>query len=132
MRHPDWPARLAGYLESRRATPFAWGSHDCCRFAAGAAEAMTGRDAMAAFTYRNELGAQRLIRRAGSLDELVRRTLGEPLPTVLRAGRGDVVLADLERGPTVGLCLGQSCAFAGDVGVVYRPLAFARLAWRIE
>lgn len=132
MRAADWPQRLGDYVESRRSTPFEYGTHDCCRFAAGAVIAMTGHNYMAAFDYKNGLGAERLIRRAGTLDALVNRTLGEPVHPS-QAGRGDVVLADLERGSTLGVCLGETCVFAAEpAGLAFHPRAVIRLAWRTE
>jgi len=132
MRRPDWPERLAEYVEARRAATFEWGVHDCCRFASGAVEAMTGDDPMGAFAYRNEVGALRLVHTAGSLDALVMRTLGDPLEAVALAGRGDVVIAELENGSTVGICLGADCVFVSEAGVTFRPLSMARVAWRID
>ena len=132
MRAYDWPQRLEDYVESCRATPFQWGTHDCCRFAAGAVHAMTEVDPMAAYRYANEIGARRLIRKAGSLDALVHRVLGDPLPTVAAAGRGDVVIADLDLGPTVGVALGGVAAFAAPVGLLFIPTNQARVAWRID
>ncbi len=131
IRLPDWPERLADYVEAARTRAFEYGAHDCCMFAAGAVEAMTGANPMSRFRYRGRLGAERLIRRAGSIDALVYRTLGEALPSPAQAGRGDVVIADLENGATVGVCLGDDCAFAGDPGIVFRPRSATRVAWRI-
>lgn len=132
MRRHDWPEQLAEYLDACRDAAFVWGEHDCCRFAAKAVLAMTGRDYMFDYTYRGELGARRLIQRAGSLDVLLRRALGDPLPSVAQAGRGDVVLAELELGPTVGICVGPLCAFAREpAGVTFRSLRAAQHAWRI-
>lgn len=131
MRRNDWPQRLGDYVESRRSAPFEYGTHDCCRFAAGAVIEMTGHDYMAAFNYRSRLGAERLIRKAGTLDALVNRTLGEPMHPS-QAGRGDVVIADLDRGATLGVCLGESCVFAADpAGLAFRPREAMRVAWRI-
>jgi hypothetical protein len=132
MRHPDWPQRLAEYIDSRRGASFEWGTHDCCRFASGAVQAMTGDDPMIAFSYRNEVGATRLIRKAGSLDALVHRALGDPIP-VANAKRGDVVISDLDFGATVGICVGAKCAFAAaEGGVTFRPLMMSRVAWGIN
>ena len=132
MRRREWPQRLAEYVDLRRETPFEWGAHDCCKFAAGAVEAMTGENRMADFHYANEIGAMRLIKAAGSLDELVRRTLGDPLPSVAQAKRGDVVIADLDRGATVGVCLGGVSAYAAERGLLFLPTLRARAAWRID
>jgi len=127
----DWPQRLEAYIQERMHAPFEWGVHDCCRFAAGAVIAVTGEDPMHAFDYRNELGAARLIKQAGSLETLLLDTLGPPLPAVSFAGRGDVVLADLENGPTVGVCLGVITAYVGDGTLTHRPTLSGRVAWRI-
>ena len=130
-RSPDWPTRLVEYIEQSRSVPFAYGSHDCCQFAAKAVAALTGEDPAAAWNYTSETGAARLIAKAGSLEALITEAMGEPIHPS-QAGRGDVVLADLELGPTVGVCLGRTCAFAADpVGVVFRPRSAARMAWRV-
>jgi hypothetical protein len=92
---------------------------------------MTGDNPMKSFDYRNRLGAERLLRSAGTLDALVNRALGEPVHPS-SAGRGDVVIADLELGATVGICLGELCVFACDPGITFRPRDVARAAWRID
>jgi hypothetical protein len=131
-RRDDWPERLHGYVEAMRDVPFDWAANDCARFTAGAVEAMTGDNPMRVFDYTNRLGAERLIRSAGTLDALVNRVLGEPIHSAM-AGRGDVVIADLEEGPTVGICLGEQCAFVTDpVGITFRSRAVIRSAWRVE
>lgn len=131
-RKHEWPELLAEYVTERRKTPFAWGTHDCCKFAAGAVQAIAGENPMAEFHYGNEVGAMRLIHEAGGLEVLVTRTLGAPLPSVGQAKRGDVVLAELANGPTVGVCLGVQSAYAAAAGgVLFLPTAGARLAWRI-
>jgi len=132
MRPSGWPERLTAYIESRRAAEFTWGEHDCCWFANGAVIAMTGVDRMPDYSYTTELGAARLIKRAGSLDALVCRALGDSIHPA-QAGRGDVVIADLENGSTLGICLGEMCAFAADVGgITFRPRSMIRSAWRIQ
>lgn len=130
MRRADWLDRLEAYIAERMTEPFAWGRHDCCRFAAGAVEAMTDEDPMRGFEYCDEAGARALIRSAGSLDSLVARALGEPIPVSL-AGRGDVVIGDLEFGATVGVCLGGITAFAASEGLTHRPTLECRVAWRV-
>lgn len=130
MRLNDWPERLAEYVESRRAAPFEYGSHDCCQFAAGAVEAMTGDNPAALYPYRNELGAKRIIVEHGGLDALLTGVLGEPCHPAM-AGRGDIVLAELELGPTAGVCLGRNCVFPADVGVTFRPRSVIASAWKV-
>ncbi len=57
IRHADWPARLAAYIEAHRSAPFAWGVHDCVLFASGAIAAITGTDPAASFRGRPGAGA---------------------------------------------------------------------------
>jgi hypothetical protein len=131
-RFPDWPDRLAQYIASRRDTPFSYGNsgHDCCQFAAMAVEAITGTNPAANWHYSCELGAAMLIKKAGGLESLITEALGEPVH-VSRAGRGDIVLAELDRGDTIGVCLGRDCVFPADVGTVMRPRASIRVAWKV-
>jgi hypothetical protein len=128
MRLHDWPELLAEFIASRRETPFAYGTHDCCQFAALAVEAITGTNPASAWVYTNQAQAEALIADAGGLEQLVTDVMGEPVHPS-RAGRGDVVLANLENGPTVGVCLGRECAFVTDVGLTYRPREFIATAW---
>lgn len=130
MRRGDWLERLEAYIAERMTEPFAWGRHDCCRFAAGAVEVMTGEDPMRGFQYENEADARRLLNSAGSLYTLLVQVIGPPMP-VAHARRGDVVLAELELGPTVGVCLGSIVAFPAALGLTHRPALDCRYAWRV-
>lgn len=131
-RRLDWPEKLAEYIESRRAEPFVWGTggHDCVQFAAGAIEVMCFDNPASPWVYSTEGEAQALIVAAGSLENLVTQALG-PAAHPSRAGRGDVVLATLELGDTVGVCLGNDCAFATDPGVTFRPRTVATVTWKV-
>lgn len=128
-RRADWPQRLDAFIESRRETPFAYGSHDCCQFAAGAVDAQTGRNPASDWHYTNEIGARRLMAKWGGVAGLVTAALGDPVEPAC-AGRGDIVLADLDDGPTVGVCLGRLCAFpAVGQGVLMLPREVIASAW---
>jgi hypothetical protein len=61
---------------------------------------------------------------------LVTQAIGEPIHPS-RAGRGDVVLAELELGPTIGVCLGRDCVFPADPGITFRPRELIALAWKV-
>ena len=61
-RLPDWPERLAAYLADQRPHRFAWGTHDCARFAAGAVHAITGQQPTA-LQWGGPADAARLLRR---------------------------------------------------------------------
>lgn len=103
-RYPDWDARLAAYLEPLHARPFAWGTHDCCIFSAGAVEAMTGVDPMPEFRgrYTTAIGSARALTRygAGTLEATLDGKF-EPIAPAL-AQRGDVVMSS----GLLGICWG--------------------------
>lgn len=128
-RYPDWPERLAQYIDARRHAPFAWGVNDCAMFAADAVVALTGVDPVPSVrgTYDDARGAADLIDAAGGLRELV------PLPakTVGHAQRGDIVLSDIDGRATLGVCVGADYAAPGDVGLVFRPMAEAVAAYEV-
>lgn len=109
---------LMAYVEAVRDRPFEWGKHDCCCFAAGAVEAMTGQNPMAEFlgTYSDQESARAALREIGSgtLYHTLLSKFGRPLHPS-RARRGDIAYA-VHDGPTLGICLGQDCAFVGQEG----------------
>lgn len=130
MRRHDWPEKLADYLDDCAERPFTWGSHDCCQFAAGAVAAMTGVNPAAQFSYGTEAEAAALLEQHGGVAGLATLTLGESVHPA-KAGRGDVVLANLSGGPSLGVLVGNECAFAAARGLVFWPRAVATQAWRI-
>lgn len=135
-RLQDWPSALFAYVEDRRNEPFQWGRMDCCMFAAGAIEAMTGVDATASFpAYEDEFDAKAILAAHEGLESLVEvqcQKLGfTELPTPRKAQRGDLVLFDNAGNPAIGICIGGEVAFPGKAGVVFHPLRDCRRAWRV-
>lgn len=134
-RLPNWEARLAAYLSPLRLRPFAWGSHDCCLFAAGAVEAMTGVDPMPEFRgrYSTAIGAARALKRygAGTLDTTL-NTKFAPVPAAL-AHRGDIIMSD----GLLGICGGSFLYAVGSEGEREGLVSIDRarwddpLAWRV-
>ena len=92
-RHADWPARLNAYVCDVQRNEFAWGRFDCCTFAAGAVQAMTGEDPMAAYRnqYRSRLEAALALRETGSgtLAGTLEGIFGPPVPGA-QGRRGDI------------------------------------------
>lgn len=127
-----WPERLEKYIAEREKARFAWGVHDCCRFAAGAVEAMTGADLMAdlpAYSSAEEadlvLGDVGLIALVDA--RLPRREKGE-------ARRGDVALVGTEageKGDALFIVEGNTIVGAGARGLVRHPRAAIRIAWAV-
>jgi hypothetical protein len=131
-RRADWPRRLYDAIEAARGRPFAWGSHDCAAFATAVAAELTGEDPVAALrgSYQSAFGAERLMAEYGGLPGLVTHFYGEPV-TIHYAGRGDLVLAERDNGPALGVSMGSIAAFAGPDGLAFLNMKMCRLAWRI-
>lgn len=133
-RRPDWPARLSAYVGARRRTAFAWGTNDCCTFAWVAVGALTGVEPFPSLRgHRSAYAATRTLVRHGcrSTVDMMTLALGPPLDNARLARRGDIVCVDRTRRPTMGVCLGASCAFVGLDGLLFLPLAAADLFWRV-
>ena len=133
-RAPGWELRLAAAVEGARGRPFVWGQHDCALWAFDLRRDLTSSDDVAALwrgRYRTARGAVRVMRRLGwlSLETAGRDLLGEPLPSVHLAQRGDLVLTNTGLG--FGICLGARAAGIAPSGLVLVPLSACALAWRI-
>jgi hypothetical protein len=133
-RRPGWEHRLVEAIEAARGLPFSWGRHDCATFAFDLRRDLTGCYDVAALWrghYTTARGAVRVMRRLGwqSLEAAGRDLLGEPLPSVHLAQRGDLVLANTGLG--FGVCLGARAAGIAPEGLVLAPLSSCAFAWRI-
>ncbi len=143
-RPEGWEGRLAVYLAESGARPFRWGVQDCARFACAGLAAQGVGDPMKGVapysTARGALGAMR--RLGGDMDAAATALAGkaglrEIAPAF--AGRGCVVLADIETPPgpvepALGLVDmgGVMAVFAGTDGPVWLPLRKCRRAWGFD
>jgi hypothetical protein len=116
MIKDNWPRLMNQAIESVLDKPFEWGKHDCCLFAAGVVEAMTGEDPMAEFRgkYHDQESALKALKKigSGSLYHTMRAKFGNPR----RPRRGDVVYHTFDTGPTLGICVGANSVFVGEEG----------------
>lgn len=115
MRISAWEDALANYIATKRHEPFEYGVNDCCLFAAGAAEAITGQDPMSEFrgkydSLKTSLQAIRDIG-AGTLEA----TMDAKFPEVEigQAKRGDLAFFD----GSVGVVMGGFAYFVSDDGL---------------
>ena len=124
----DRPAALAALIEAHRETPFAWGVHDCCLWAATAVQVQTGEDPAARLrgTYATEAEAVALIKN-------IPGRLGFKRVPVLRCQRGWLVSKSFEgTGPALGVCAGAKAVFVSRTGgLVFVPMNECRKAWRV-
>jgi hypothetical protein len=129
-RRDNWPDLLAAYIESKRSEPFAWGSNDCCLFAADWIKIATGHDIAAQWrgSYTTALGARRALDEGGGIERLVEKAGGIRIETGL-AQRGDLVAQESGNGVALGICLGVVAAFISSDGVQFLPLHEASI-WR--
>lgn len=127
-RLEHWPRLLAEYVESRLQMPFKWVENDCCSFAAGAIEAMTGeRPPLPAYADARQ-AAEALA--AESLSSRVRSLYGPPIePPFMQ--RGDLALFYVDGRETLAACIGGEIAAPGPGGLVAVPLSAAFAAWRV-
>lgn len=115
MRISTWEDALSNYIVVKRHEPFEYGVNDCCLFAAGAVEAITGEDPMPEFrgkydSLKTSLQAIKDIG-AGTLEA----TMDAKFPEVEigQAQRGDLAFLD----GSVGVVMGGFAYFVSDDGL---------------
>ena len=144
-RLPDWRPRLVAYLARITATPFAYGTHDCALFAAGAVEAMTGEDLAAPYRgrYGSLKGGLKCLAKAGAADHvaLIRARCDQIAPAF--AAVGDIAVIGPEAaisagtsrvapGPAaLGIFEGEHIVVLREEGLGFVPRATATLAFRV-
>lgn len=134
MRLPDWKSRLTAWLAEIVRRPFAPGTHDCALFAAGAVQAMTGRDPAAPYRgrYQTLRGGKRILRQAGFADhiDLVVCTFAEVHTS--RAAPGDLAVVPTPEGDALGLVQGEAVYVLSPRGIGMLPMTAATRAYRVE
>lgn len=137
-RVQHWPLILSDLVLARQHTPFKWGTNDCCLWACDVIKACTSTDLAAKFRgrYSDATGATRIIKRFGkNLEKMVEKLakqnrLEEVHPNM--AQRLYLVMTDTaDHGPSLGICIGSTGAFAGHNGLVFYPMSSCRRAWKV-
>jgi hypothetical protein len=136
-RIDNWPKHLQAFLDERRAMPFAWGSNDCCLFAADCIKVLTGLDLAEDLrgTYDSDLSAARVLKEFEGVEQIAVTRCAEhgfsEVP-VSFAQRGDLLLVVTERGPTLAICTGIRCTAPTESGRVETPTLEASRCWHIS
>ena len=129
IRHSTWEESLSNYLASKLHEPFAYGSNDCCMFAAGAVEAMTGIDPMAEFHghYADLRSSIKALKEIGAGD--LEATIDGKFPEVAigYAQRGDLAFFD----GSLGVVGGSFAWFASDDGLERVPRSMWDKTWSV-
>jgi len=129
-RLANWQWRLGELLDARRRTPFAWGSNDCCTFAADCVLAVTGVDPGAGLRdYSTEKEAVLSLRKYGGVGGVGDALFGAPVGPLL-ARVGDVGVVAVEGRESLAVCNGSTWIAAGKFGTVALPMQAASRAWR--
>ncbi len=132
---------LHQFLLERRKTPFKWGEHDCCLFAADAIQAITGVDIASDFRgrYSDQASAIDAIKSVTGGTTVEDAALycatkaGLPeLPHPNFAHRGDLVLLN-DAGQLIAGVIGLNSKplSVGDKGMKALPLSSVKRAWRV-
>ena len=113
------------------AIPFRWGDGDCCQFAGEFVEALTGKNPMRFFDYKNKREALELVYRYGSLEAAITSVFGQPIE-LDQAKDGDVVLINLPRADAmVGIRHHDRLIVRTEHGVTDWPCRYANKVWSI-
>lgn len=131
-RLPDWQARLVAYLGRIQSTPFDAATHHCALFAAGAVEAMTGRDLAAPWRGLTLTQGMAALRQAGFADhvDLVASHLDE-VPVAF-AQPGDVAALSTPDGLALGIVQGAAIYILRPEGLGLSPLLSASRMFRVQ
>lgn len=130
-KHYTWDLALIAYLRQQSGKRFAWGAHDCARFAAGAVQAQTGQ-ALPLPEWADKRQAVALLRHHGSLQAAVDAHLPRR-KTAAYAQRGDVVLVRTPNAPHAFLAVADAGLWWAPSrrGLITGPLRHARVAWAV-
>jgi hypothetical protein len=127
----DWQTRFAEFARARRNEPFAWGSNDCCLFAADCVEAITGEDpAKDLRGYTTALQAARIVKAHGGMAQFVTARIGVEIPPLM-ANVGDLVLVVVNGHDTLTVCNGSNVIGPGPSGMMCCGMGLAKAAWRV-
>lgn len=99
-RSTNWPSLLSQYLNDAKDFKFAWGSNDCCFFAANLIKRLTDVDVLSDIRgkYSTRAGAFKVLKEvyAGDIQNAPTKHLGESIHYNFLK-RGDIALYDSEQ-----------------------------------
>lgn len=129
MRISTWEEALSNYIATKRHEPFDYGVNDCCLFAAGAVEAITGEDPMSEFRgkYDSLKGSIKALKDIGA--GTLEATMDNKFPEVEigHAQRGDLAFFN----DSVGVVVGGFAYFVSDDGLERINRSFWDKCWGV-
>ena len=147
-RHTHWATQgLHGFLREHRQAAFAWGTNDCCTFAANAIESFTGVDLAADVRgkYSDQASAFALIRTITGAGQDPATAVGdaaaycakryglEEWSHPLLAQRGDLVVVENGGGLIAGIVhlTGRHVISISEAGPVKLSITAIKRAWHV-
>jgi hypothetical protein len=137
VRLRDWQLLYEAFITQRFATPFAWGTQDCCTFAADCVLAITGVDVAHPDLrlHRTQAQAAATLARMGGVKRIATAALG-PHRGAQFASVGDVVMVtmpDPSGTPqkALAVCNGANAWVPSSLGLVPVSLRDAIWCWRV-
>jgi hypothetical protein len=128
MRCQHWELSLNDYLKNIGS--FQWGKNDCCMFSVNAVKAMTNIDYGKTYKYTTELGAAKILAKAGGVEAIASKWLGKPKSSLF-AKRGDVVSFESGKAIALGICIGGKIAAMKQDGLAFLPMSKAKQSWSV-
>ena len=129
MRVENWQSKLNKHLQT--VGSFAWGTNDCCMFAVGCVQVMTGVDHGKAYKgYKSARGALNRLNDYGGVEGIATIQLGAPKP-VKQAKRGDVVSFKAGEEIALGISVGDKIVGIGEHGLLFMPFSEGVNAWSV-
>ena len=127
----DWETRLTAQVTQAHSRPFAWGSHDCCLWAADCVQAQTGIDHAADVrgTYATARESVAVLDGMGGLEGVGER-LGKSIPPLM-ATHGDIGIVEIDGRDMLALCNGDHWLVCATHGLVTVSLEMASCAWKV-
>lgn len=132
-RHTDWRRRLTAYLAEKSRQPFEEGRNDCALFAAGAVQAMTGRDPAGDWrgAYDSTLAGMRALKEAGYDDHVAFAAAHFEEKPAAFARPGDIAVVPGPDGPALGIVQGPGIYVLNPAGLAIVPLTAAHRAFGV-
>lgn len=137
-RRPDWPRRLHDWLYRAQHQRLVYGQTDCALTCAEEIWWLTDRDVAGRLrgTYFTEVGAAKIIRRAGGLAGLATGLIGEPMADPHLAHRGDIGLIEQTIAPgktieVLGVIILDRIWVRAEQGMEWRPRSAVVAAWPV-
>ena len=124
-----WESLLFAYLQDKVVQPFVWGTNDCCTFAAGAIQDITGESVFEP-SYSNAFEAQTFMESVGSIEAWMTDKFGEPVARLL-GRRGDIALLSLEDRDLLSVVIGDQVVAPGSEHALFYAIEHCTKVWRI-